>query len=94
MVIKGDSCTIQTSAGNLAKNRGAQGRLHWGQFHSFSVDEAKRWPVTEGLAWVKEEGGVSDEEVWKAMESNLCFPEVLGHPERENQRWQVQTLDS
>ena len=52
------------------------------------------WPVTEGLAWVKEERGVSNEEVAEGHRKVTVFLKFLAIQKEKNQRWQVQTLDS
>lgn len=42
-----------------------------------------RWPVTETLAWAKEEIWVDDEEVAEDHRKVTWFPKVPSHTERE-----------
>lgn len=51
--------------------------------------------MTEGLAWVKEERWVSDDEVAEGHRKvTLFFLRFLITQKEEKQRWQVQTLNS
>lgn len=91
IVIKGDLYLSRHLLGIWLKIEGLVSCYTGGGF-ILCVDEAMRWPVTQGLAWVKEERGVSDEEVAEGHRKVTLFSWILGHPSAD--RYKLWILSS